>query len=82
MKSNSKTNEPEQDLFQIKSRKRKSIIDNKVQNITYQSLFDTYVRECRIKNLSETTIQSYKKQLGISLISQEQIYTVMISHKT
>ena len=60
MKSNSKTNEPEKDLFQIKRRKRKSIIDNKVQNITYQSLFDTYVRECRIKNLSETTIQGYK----------------------
>ncbi len=59
MKSNSELKQTEQNLFTMKRRKRKSLIDNKVQNISYRSLFDVYVRECRIKNLSDTTIQGY-----------------------
>lgn len=59
MKSNSELKTTEQSLCTMKRRKRKSLLDSKVQNISYNSLFDIYVRECRIKNLSITTIQGY-----------------------
>lgn len=52
-------NNSEKNLVTMKRRKRKSLLDSKVQNISYCSLFDLYVRECRIKNLSDTTIQGY-----------------------
>ena len=47
-------------LPEIKRRKRKVSSDYAITNISYRSLFDLYLRECKIKNLSETTIKGYE----------------------
>lgn len=60
MKSNSEVKETEQNLVTMKRRKRKSLLDSKTQNVSYLSLFELYLRECKIRNLSETTIQGYR----------------------
>jgi integrase/recombinase XerD len=60
MKSNSELKQTEQNLITMKRRKRKSLPECKVQNVSYKSLLDIYIRECKIKNLSETTIQGYR----------------------
>lgn len=47
-------------LPEIKRRKRKVASDFAVTNISYRSLFQLYVRACKIKNLTETTIKGYE----------------------
>ena len=47
-------------LPEIKRRKRKVSSGYAVTNISYRSLFELYVRVCKIKNLSETTIKRYE----------------------
>lgn len=47
-------------LPEIKRRKRKVSSDFAVTNISYRSLFELYVRACKIKNLTETTIKGYE----------------------
>lgn len=47
-------------LPEIKRRKRKVDSDYALANISYQSLYELYIRECRIKALSETTIKGYE----------------------
>lgn len=59
MKSNSKFDKTERTSLSMKRRKRKSLLEIKVQNVSYKSLFEIYIRECKIKNLSDTTIQGY-----------------------
>lgn len=41
-------------------RKRSSLLESKVYNVSYMSLFELYLRECKIRNLSETTMKGYK----------------------
>jgi len=41
-------------------RKRKSLLESKVENISYKSLFEVMLKNVNIKNLSEATIQRYK----------------------
>ncbi|WP_312093816.1 phage integrase N-terminal SAM-like domain-containing protein, partial [Aminipila sp.] len=52
-------NDSENFLPEIKRRKRKMMGEHALDNVSYQSLFDLYVRECKLKNLSETTISGY-----------------------
>lgn len=47
-------------LPEIKRRKRKVSSDFAVTNISYRSLFELYVRACKIKNLTEKTIKGYE----------------------
>jgi len=42
-------------LPEIKRRKRKVNSDYALTNISYQSLYDLYIRECKLKGLSDTT---------------------------
>ncbi|WP_167957039.1 hypothetical protein [Anaerosporobacter faecicola] len=46
-------------LPEIKRRKRKVYSDYALTNISYQSLYELYIRECKIKGLSETTQKGY-----------------------
>ena len=46
-------------LPEIKRRKRKVNSDYALTNISYQSLYDLYIRECKLKGLSDTTINGY-----------------------
>ena len=46
-------------LPEIKRRKRKVQSTYAMSNISYQSLYELYIRECKIKGLSETTISGY-----------------------
>lgn len=46
-------------LSEIKRRKRKINSDYALTNISYQSLYDLYIRECKLKGLSDTTISGY-----------------------
>lgn len=47
-------------LPEIKRRKRKVQSEHAISNISYLSLFELYIRTCKIKNLSETTIKGYE----------------------
>lgn len=40
-------------------KRRKNLQLCKVEDISYQSLYDLYEKECKLKNLSETTIKGY-----------------------
>lgn len=46
-------------LPEIKRRKRKVNSEHALANISYQSLYDLYIKECKLKGLSETTISGY-----------------------
>lgn len=46
-------------LPEIKRRKRKVQSTYAMSNISYQSLFELYSRECKIKGLSDTIISGY-----------------------
>ena len=46
-------------LPEIKRRKRKVQSTYAMSNISYQSLYELYSRECKIKGLSEITISGY-----------------------
>lgn len=46
-------------LPEIKRRKRKVQSTYAMSNISYQSLYELYIRECKIRGLSETTISGY-----------------------
>lgn len=59
MKKESTVNRNNNILPEIRRRKRKVIGEHALSNVSYQSLLDLYVRECKIKNLSETTISGY-----------------------
>lgn len=47
-------------LPEMKRRKRKVDSNYGITNISYLSLFELYLRECKVKNLSDTTIKGYK----------------------
>lgn len=47
-------------LPKLKRRKRRVPTENGMKNISYKNLFELYVRECKLKNLSEITIQGYQ----------------------
>ncbi len=55
------TKEPTREdvLKEIKRRKRKDFGKYGDKNISYKSLLDLYVRRCKVRNLSEATIQGY-----------------------
>ncbi|WP_455717244.1 hypothetical protein [Anaerosporobacter sp.] len=44
---------------EIKRRKRKVESAYALTNISYRSLYDLYIRECKLNGLSETTINGY-----------------------
>lgn len=46
-------------LPEIKRRKRKVQSTYAMSSISYHSLYELYIRECKIKGLSETTISGY-----------------------
>lgn len=46
-------------LPEIKRRKRKDFGEHGTKNISYKSLLELYVRQCKVKNLSEETWKGY-----------------------
>lgn len=55
------TQTTEKVLPELKRRKRKAPdTEHSIANISYQSLFELYVRECHRRNLAEETISGYK----------------------
>lgn len=40
-------------------RRRKKLMDCKLKNISYEDLYQLYVKECKLKNLADVTIKKY-----------------------
>lgn len=73
-------------------KRRKNLQLCKVEEISYQSLYDLYEKECRLKNLSETTIKGYwfankyflefaGKELKCNEVTQDLINSYILSLK-
>lgn len=55
------TQTTEKALPELKRRKRKTPdTEHTIANISYQSLFELYLRECHRRNLAEETILGYR----------------------
>ena len=54
-------------------KRRKNLQLCKVEDISYQNLYDSYEKECKLKDLSETTIKGYFSLTSTFCNFQEQI---------
>lgn len=68
-------------LPEIKRRKRKVQSTYAMSNISYQSLFELYIRECKIKGLFEITISGYTYATRYILDFASMMLCIRILHK-